>query len=179
MAAMALLLEPDFEALFSSFEHTAWRLEVRESYYEKAELQQFATGGPDAVDLTWVQPWYALIRSHAQAGRRVERVRVVSEPHSDYTRFGLWLAEGNVAAGEDIRYLPRARAAKLRLPSEDCWLFDSRRLYVLHYDVDDTLFGAEEVTDLKRIVEAAASRDAAWHYAIPRAQYAAAHGLVG
>ena len=34
------------------------------------------------------------------------RVRVVSEPHDDYTRFLLDLARINVAAGEDIRYLP-------------------------------------------------------------------------
>lgn len=179
MTAMALLRGPDFETLFTSFNHTAWRLEVRESYYEKTELQQFVTSGPDAVDLRWLQPWYALIRSHAQARRRVERVRVVSEPHSDYTRFGLWLAGGNVAAGEDVRYLPRARATELRLPNEDFWLFDSRRLYVLHYDSKDDLLGAEEVTDLRRIVDAAASRDVAWHHATPWAQYAETHGLVG
>lgn len=176
----ALLAGDDFEALFSQFAHTAFRLEVRESYagmpYEVEPLRQFLNGvGP--VDLEWTKGYRALVAEHAAAGRRVTRVRIVSEPWSDYTRFGVWLAAGTIAAGEDIRYLPRAHPAVGDLPNHDYWLFDSHRLYVLHFTEDDNLIGAEPVTDLARIVAANAARDAAWHYAEQRDQYAERHGL--
>jgi hypothetical protein len=167
-----------FEELFTNFQHTAWRLEVRESYYERDALAQFLEHGPAAVNLAFMEDWWALIRSHAAAGRRVERARVVSEPHSDYTRFGLWLAERTVAAGEDIRYLSRPLAHQLGLPEEDYWLFDSKRLFIVHYDTQDNLLGAEPITDPQVIVSANAWRDAAWHYAVPRSDYASRHGLV-
>jgi len=47
------------------------------------------------------------------------------------------VAQHNVAAGEDIRYLDRDRAEDL--PGHDYWLFDSSRLYRLHFDEDDDL----------------------------------------
>ena len=54
----------------------------------------------------------------------MERVRVVSEPHSDYTRFGIDLARRlNVPAGEDIRYLPRVGRGSWACPAKTsgCW----------------------------------------------------------
>jgi hypothetical protein len=175
-----LLSGDDFEALFTRFAHTAFRLEVRESYagmtYEVEPLRQFLTG-EDPVDLEWTKGYRALVAEHAAAGRRITRVRVVSEPWSDYTRFGVWLAAGTNAAGEDIRYLSRAHPAVKALPDVDFWLFDSTRLYVLHFTTANDLIGAEPVTDPARIVAANAARDAAWHYAETRDAYAERHGL--
>lgn len=56
--------------------------------------------------LQWHEPWLALIRDTTATGRLVQRVRVVSVPHGDYTRWGLSVAALNIAAGEDIRWLP-------------------------------------------------------------------------
>lgn len=176
----ALLAGDEFEALFTQFAHTAFRLEVRESYagmpYEAEPLRQFLDG-VDPVDLEWTKGYRALVAEHAAAGRRITRVRIVSEPWSDYTRFGVWLAAGTNAAGEDIRYLPRTHPVVSELPREDFWLFDSCRPYVLHFTDDDNLTGAEPVTDPARIVAANAARDAAWHYAEQRDRYAERHGL--
>ncbi len=175
-----LLSGDDFEGLFTSFEHTAWRLEVRESYagmpYEVVPVRQFLAGEP--VDLEWTKGWRATVAAHVAAGRRIERVRVVSEPWSDYTRYGVWLAAGNNDAGEDIRYLPRPEAARLSLSDRDFWLFDSSRLYVLRFTDDDNLIGAQPITVPAAIVAANATRDAAWHHAIRRDDYAASHGHV-
>lgn len=176
----ALLAGDDFEALFSQFAHTAFRLEVRESYagmpYEVEPLRQFLAGEP-SVDLDWTTGYRNLVSEHATAGRRITRVRIVSEPWSDYTRFGVWLAAGTIAAGEDIRYLPRSHHAITELPDYDYWLFDSSRLYVLHFTPEDNLIGAEPVTDATQIVTANAARDAAWHFAETRDKYAERHGL--
>lgn len=176
---MTLLTGEDFEQLFATFEHTAFRLEVRERYngidYEVEPLRQFLAGQP--VDLAFAQAWFDLMRSHRAAGRRIERVRVVSRPHSDYTRYALWLCQYNTEAGEDIRYLDRAHAGGL--PNEDYWLLDSSRLYVLRFDDDDNLLGAEQIEDAASVVvQHCFWRDAAWHYAIPYPQYFEATGAV-
>jgi len=162
-----LLIGEDLRRLFHAFEHTAFRLEVREGYYEKEQLRQFLAGEP--VDLEYMRTWLELMPALRAEGKRIERVRVVSQPHSDYSRYGLWLCQYNVAAGEDIRYLPRHRAPEL--PEHDFWLFDSSRLYIVRFDKTDELLGAEPVDDAATVVQHGYWRDAAWHYAVPYSQY--------
>jgi hypothetical protein len=167
---MGLLVGADLRQLFRTFEHTAFRLEVRDSYgvgYEAEPLRRFLAGEP--IDLGFLTGWLDLIGELVAEGKRVERVRVVSRPHSDYTRYGLWQARHNVAAGEDIRYLNRTDAADL--PDHDYWLFDSSRLYVMHFDEHDDLLGAEPVEDPAIVVRHGFWRDAAWHRALAYAKY--------
>jgi hypothetical protein len=172
---MTLLTGEDFFDLFRTFEHTAYRLEVRESYYEKEQLGQFLAG--EHVDLSYMDEWLALMVKQRVAGKRVERVRVVSRPFSDYTRYGLWLCQYNTLAGEDIRYLLREHAAGL--PDHDYWLLDSCRLYVVRFTDTDELLGAEPVEDSATVVRHNMWRDVAWHRAIPYRQFVEAAGIAG
>jgi hypothetical protein len=167
---MTLLIGEDLERLFTTFAHTAYRLEVRERYgvgYETVPVRQFLAGEP--VDLSYMERWLALMTALTNDGKRIERVRVVSQPFSDYTRYGLWLCDRNVKAGEDIRYLDRQRAGDL--PNHDYWLFDSSRLFLMHFDETDDLLGAELVEDPTVVVQHCLWRDAAWHYATPYVEY--------
>lgn len=167
---MTLISGEAFGDLFSSFEHTAFRLEPRDRYNSPGEhepLRRFLAGEPD--DLAWNQAWLDLMAEHAAHGRIVHRVRVVSVPLSEYSRFGLWCARFAVEAGEEIRYLDRAQAAGL--PDFDYWLFDSKRVARLHFDDDDQLLGAEIITDPAVVVELSAARDDAWHRSILRDQF--------
>lgn len=174
-----LIDEDAFDQLFESFEHTAFRLETQEQYVEDDEdesLQQFLGGDP--VDESWIEEWGTYIQSLVAAGKRFERVRVVSEPHSDYTRYGLDQSRLNVAVGEDIRYLSRAAGTELALPDEDYWLFDSRTVVAFRFGADGRIVGRELLEDPAEIVQRNYWRDVAWHYAIRREEYAAAHGVV-
>ncbi|MFF4195189.1 DUF6879 family protein [Nonomuraea sp. NPDC001831] len=169
---MTLVSGDAFGDLFRSFEHTAFRLEPRERYNSPGEhepIRKFLAGEPD--DLAWNRPWLDLMAEHAAKGKVVHRVRVVSVPLSDYSRFGLWCAQFAIQAGEDIRYLDRAQAAGL--PELDYWLFDSKWAARLKFDEDDVLLGAEIVTDPALVVELAAARDDAWHRAVTREQFLA------
>jgi hypothetical protein len=86
-------------ALFRDFERDAFHLEVQDSYHtpdEPGPFDLFLTGQHDGFD--WFQPWLDLVSGVTQAGRVVRRARVVSVPHRDYTRWGLTVAEHNVAA---------------------------------------------------------------------------------
>jgi hypothetical protein len=168
-----LLTGEDFRRLCETFEHAAFRLETRDRYVDDEErepLRRFLAAEPP--DDTWFMDWHEVVEQLVGEGRRMERVRVVSEPHSDYTRFGIDLARRlNVPAGEDIRYLSRGRAGELNLPDEDFWLLDSSRALTLHFD-GDVLLGAALVTDPAEVVKRGFWRDAAWHYAVPAHEYA-------
>ncbi|MGI5127542.1 DUF6879 family protein [Pseudonocardia sp. CA-107938] len=151
---------------FDEFEHTAFRLEVRDRYNEpeeQADFQRFLAGEP--VRLDWRQDWLTMIRNGVRAGKTFRRVRVVSEPLTDYSRFGVMFAGQSNAAGDDIRYLGRGEAEALGLPNHDYWLFDSHILVKLHFGDDDLLLDGEVVTDPKEIVDANRWRDIAWHHA--------------
>lgn len=165
----------EFGNLFTIFSESAFRLESRDSYYEQDELNIWLKDGPAGLPDGMWQGWYDLMQEHAAAGRSVRRVRVVSEPHTDYTRFGLWIGGRNVRAGEEIRYLERGRAEALGIPPVDYWIFDSNRVDYVLFDDDSAgeLLGAEEVTDPAEVARAQKWLDEAWEIATPRDEYAA------
>lgn len=113
-----------------------------------------------------------MIRAATSAGKRFARVRVVSVPLTDYSRFGIWCAQFTNGAGEDIRYLTRDVADVEGLPKHDYWLFDSRLLVRMHFDDKDSFLGAEIIEDPAEIVKANYWRDAAWHRAVRRDDFA-------
>ena len=98
------------------------------------------------------------------------RVRVVTVPLTDYSRFGVFCSEHTNAAGEDIRYLRRDDAAGL--PPYDYWLFDSRKLVRMHFDDGENFLGGELIEDPAVIVAHNYWRDAAWHLAARRDDFA-------
>ncbi|WP_328916037.1 MULTISPECIES: DUF6879 family protein [unclassified Streptomyces] len=162
---------PEFGRLFHSFEHTAFRLETRDHYRsanESEALRQFVAGEP--VDMGWFQNWLTMIRGATAEGRRFSRVRVVTVPLTDYSRFGVFCSAHTNAAGEDIRYLARHDA--VGLPDYDYWLFDSAKLVRMHFDDDENFLGGELVDDPAAIVAHNHWRDAAWHRAVRRDDFA-------
>ncbi|MGV9970542.1 DUF6879 family protein [Nocardia beijingensis] len=120
-----MLLVPDegFPDLLRACKREAFHLEVLDTYAEPNEhepLRRFLADEPD--DYAWFQPWTELIQETTSRGVAVTRVRIVTEPHTDYTRFALAVAALNARAGEDIRYLPRHHAGEV--PPDDYWLLD-------------------------------------------------------
>ena len=119
--------------------------------------------------------WHALVRAHVARGVQFRRARVVSEPLAPFIRFEHFITAGtNVAAGEDVRWLPRRLASDLCLPGNDFWLFDDR-LVRFH------LFSGEgEIVEDVITSDAAVARmcadafEATWERAIPHAQYQSA-----
>jgi hypothetical protein len=119
-----------------------------------------------------MQSWLDMPKAATAKGKRFARVRVVTLPLTDYSRFGVWCAQVTGAAGEDIRYLARDRAEAAGLPDQDYWLFDSNKLLRMHFDEADRFLGGELVEDSHEIVQANYWRDAAWHKALRRDDFA-------
>ncbi|MFE2703525.1 DUF6879 family protein [Streptomyces mirabilis] len=152
--------------LFREFRHTAWRLETRHGYASDRNSPKWASflAGEDIA----AEPdnaWRKNVRTQTAQGKRFERVRLVDEPPTQGQEFLLASGLGNVAAGEDIRNLPRAEAQRLRLPDFDFWLFDSKTLVRFEFDDEDTTLGVYVTEDPTEVLAACQARDAAWHYA--------------
>ena len=60
----------------------------------------------------------------------MRRARIISEPVTPYIRFEYDVTDSmNIAAGEQVRWLPRRRASDLALPGNDFWVFDDRLVH--------------------------------------------------
>lgn len=170
------ITDEQFDRLFGDgFQHTAWRLESRACYASdlvSPGYQRWAAGEDPQADAG--RPWCQNIRAQVAAGKRIERVRIADEPITDGQAYLLAVGWANIEAGEDIRHLPRKVARSLDLPDRDFWLFDSRIVLNMHFDQADNYLGAELTEDPADVASACQIRDAAWHYAVAREEFARA-----
>jgi hypothetical protein len=138
---------PDLAWWLQHFERSAFRLEGLPAYsmpQETAMLAAFRRG--EAVVLPADHPWITRVREKCGAGRKMERVRLVSSPPTDYERFELSLYPHSRAAGENIRVVERGSVEV----AEDFWLFDDAVAVVLRYDAGGRFLGADVTSDVVR-----------------------------
>ncbi|MCK2258294.1 DUF6879 family protein [Crossiella sp. S99.1] len=123
-------------ALFENFRRSAWRLEAQATYTmpsEQPTLARFLAGEPQPDGHN--SDWHDDIRRWASQGKTISRVRVVSQPLTDYQRYQLaWGIPGNVNAGEDVRILDRSAHTDVVVPHQDFWLFDDQTVLLLNFD---------------------------------------------
>ena len=107
------MAEPLAYSLFRAASTSAWHMELRDSY---------TPADPDWLDWQagkrfdpaerW-SDWSDLVRATVARGVGVRRVRIVSEPVTDYIRFEYDVtAAHNIAAGEQVRWLPRLKSVR-------------------------------------------------------------------
>jgi hypothetical protein len=169
------LTEAEFNAALAAFKHTAFRLELQPAYREPAEqdtVAKFLAGEPERpTEVASLRAWFDQVAEQTKLGKRVERVRVHDAPPTDYQRWERWIDSWNIAAGEIIRYVIRARAHEIGLlpaaGDRDWWLLDSNRLIVMEFDEVGHRIHNELVTDPAVVVQACAWRDLAVHYSAP------------
>ena len=148
-----------------NFEQSAFRLETLPEYNVPQEtdmLAQFKDG--EEVRMPDDHPWLERVRQHTEAGRVMRRVRVVSDPLTDYLRFELSMYHQTVAAGEDIRVCSSAEISEFG----DWWLFDDQVVIILNYDETGHFLGTKQATD---VVTYCRRRDQALEHSIPFADY--------
>ncbi|MFC0438739.1 DUF6879 family protein [Kutzneria buriramensis] len=157
-----------FQALVTGFERSAWRLEIQGWYDEPDEgelVAQWLADGDPAPTLTWFADWPAWIAEQGRAGKRFERVRVLTDPLTDYLRWQLdVITEPAIAAGEDIRVLPAAAAADLELGGQDFYILDDRQVAVLDFDGGQVI-GARLLDSAADMATFRAIRATAWDHA--------------
>jgi|GEM_PF-1080065 len=118
--------------LFTSFQFSAFRLEGQATYVveEEAEalkLHQNTGQLPEEFGTEWVE----FVRNQRRLGKKIQRLRLLSDVLSEYERFELKAYTG-MNSGEGIRFTKRSNQ-----PYEyDFWLFDDRWLARMEYGDD-------------------------------------------
>jgi hypothetical protein len=165
---------PDLAELFDACARSAFHLEMRDGYaLDDPMLIAWRAGHRDdpANRASWWRPWLDLVQTATHRGVHVGRARIISEPVSEYIRFEYDVTFTNVAAGEEVRWLPRRLATGLALPGNDFWLFDDEVLIVNHFSGDGDKVDAELVTDAPTIKLCATAFQAVWERATPHANF--------
>jgi hypothetical protein len=138
---------------------------------EDEPFGRWLRGEPD--EYAWHQDWLKFLRQATAAGVMVQRVRLASNPHTDYTRWGLDVSPLNIEAGEDIRYLPRRLTDDITLPDEDYWLLDDDTLILSVFSAGGRTGGFAREPSPELLKQCLVVRDQVWDRAIPYAQYVA------
>src|SRR6266536_1788241 len=146
------------DSLIAGLSREALHLEMRDLYAaaDHGRFRTWLAGEPrdPAAEEEWWRPWREMMRGHREAGRTLRRLRVVSEPVTEYIRFEWRDADELVKAGEDVRWLPRQRASALFLPGNDLWSFDAETVVFTHLSGDGTIQGYELSRDPAQPVHA-------------------------
>ena len=162
----------EFSALFERFERSAFRVEARDRYdvdHERDAFAAFRDGRNLRPRTAANDPWLTLVAAHTAAGRLIERVRIVSEPLTEYTRFELAAYSDNIAAGEKIGIIPRAALtdADQGWASEDFWILDEKLVVLLSYDDTGRFLGAQQPKDIRSYLRSSSERSASRSTSMP------------
>lgn len=161
---------PPFSDLIAATTRSAVHLELRDTYTpDDPRFTGWLAGKPVPVPAS--PEWSALVRASTARGVSFRRARIVSEPLSNYIRFEHVITESNIAAGEQVRWLPRRLARGLSVPVNDFWVFDARLVRFGYFAGDGTYLDDEITDDLEIVRTCAEAFEAVWELAIPHADY--------
>ena len=169
---LRLITGEERDEFFTSFRVAALHLEMRDSYgtqVEKPHLRKWEQGEPD--DIEWLKPWFDTVRSGTQSGKTFRRLRIISEPMTDYMRWVHMDAHLFVEAGEDIRWLSRRLVSAIALPGNDFWLFDSATVVFSVFAGNGDVVERQLYTDAAVVQLCQSAFDAAWEFAVPHSEY--------
>ncbi|MFF7360708.1 DUF6879 family protein [Streptomyces sp. NPDC008125] len=166
----------DFSDLVRSVRESAVHLEMRDTYGVENEIDGFAAWRRghrlSAEDpASWWRPWLDLVQEVTARGVVIRRARIVSEPVSEYIAFEHSGTFTNVAAGEQIRWLPRRSASDLALPGNDFWLFDGRLVQFNIFDGVGRWVHTDQTEDPAVAELCASAFEAVWERAVPHEKY--------
>lgn len=145
-------MTPDeFNAAFDEFQVSAFRLECLQTYAvsaEDARLRAFREGLPRPERSVRTNPWLQRIAATTIAGKSWSRVRLVSRPLTEYTRYEMIGFVESQAVGEQIRIVDLNAHPDLRDLGPDFWLFDAEFAIIMRYDEAGTVLGYERTTEV-------------------------------
>jgi hypothetical protein len=162
-----------FGDLVAGARHSAVHLELRDTYYSNPRLDAWLKG--EHVDWSdrsvWWRPFHDQIAEAVARGVRVRRARVVSEPVTEYIRWEHYVTYANVAAGEEVRWLPRRRTADLLMPGCDFWIFDNKTIQIHDFAGNGDFPSHEHYDDPGLVRLNASAFEWVWERAIPHERY--------
>lgn len=173
---MEQIAEAHRDTYLAAYRHEAVHLEMRDIYSTDIEKDRFARWrGHESLDpdeeVEWWRPWLALMKDNTGKGKTLRRLRIVSEPVTDYIRFEWLDAAMLVRAGEDVRWLPRRNTSALLLPGNDFWMFDGETVVFTNFSGNGLVLDHWLTTDPDIVGRCRSAFESAWALAIPHSQY--------
>ncbi len=166
--------EPATYELLRSAERSAMHLEMRDGYTpDDPDWLDWQAGNrfDPATREGWSR-WFDVVAATVARGVAIRRARIVSEPVTAYIRFEYDVTAGlNLAAGEQVRWLPRQQAPGLLVPVSDFWVFDERVVVWNHFAGDGSWVTEERCEDPAVAKICASSFEAVWERAISHGGY--------
>ncbi|MGW5188946.1 DUF6879 family protein [Kribbella sp. NPDC004138] len=164
--------EPSFDELLASSTRDVLKLELRDQYMlDDPAFAAWKAGDLDQAVREYAG-WTEIASSATARGVALKRVRVVSEPVSEYIAFEHAVTSRvNVVAGEAIRWVPRARMSAIALPGNDVWIFDKATLQFGLFGGNGRFVGNEVSTDPDAVKLCLSAFEAAWELGIDHEQY--------
>lgn len=165
---MRYWVEPgdEFFRLCTEYRSSSWRWECQGEYHEPGEREPMQLWREGRPDLSFMDGWVNLIRRLRDEGKIFNRVRMVTEPPTEYLRWMFSFTHVNTDAGEDIRWIGETQARELGMPEYDFYIFDDERVAILHFDRNG-VSGAEVTDDATVLAEHQRWRDLVWSLATP------------
>lgn len=166
--------EPTFAELIRRCTASAVHLEVHEQHLTSAPDYQ-AWLAARSLPADSAGPYRAYMEAVAAAAGRgvlVRRARIVSEPVSDYVRWEHALTGPvNIAAGEQVRWLPRQLASLLLIPGNPYWVLDGHLVRFSLFDGNGEWSG-NQCSDHPEVIAACwEAFEAVGDRAVPYADY--------
>jgi hypothetical protein len=168
---MAATIE-EFAAFFVRAQRSAVHLEMRDGYMPSDPAFIAWKAGTPLEDREIVRIWHDLIGKAVARGVVVRRARIISEPVTDYIAWEHSVtASTNIAAGEQVRWLPRRQASDLALPGNDFWLLDDDVVMWNHFTGDGESAGKEVTEDPAAAKLCSSAFEAVWERGIDHERY--------
>ena len=164
--------EPSFADLLASSTRAALKLEFRDQYMTDDPAYLAWRVGNVEQAVREYAGWTETASATTARGVEIRRVRIVSEPVSDYIAFEHAVTSGvNIVAGEQIRWVPRSRVSAIALPGNDVWVFDETTLQFGLFAGDGQFVGNEVSTDPDAVRLCLSAFEAAWERGIDHQHY--------
>lgn len=125
--------------LFDAFKDTAFRLEGLPVYNVPEEAVDFNKFKNGTFLSQEDNGWHGFLEQSKSQGKKIQRLRLLSQNLTDYEKFELRAYEKSLILGEEIRttYNPE----HLRNYEYDFWLFDNTWIARMNYDNDGKFIG--------------------------------------
>lgn len=156
----------------------AFRVEFLSAYTVGSDGSDYQRWLDGEAEPTWERKNEVLrtIGEEAEAGLVTERVKVITDPRTDYDRYACeWGYAFNGPAGEEIRVWDLADHALPELPiTHDFWLLDENKVLRMHYDEMGRFEGAS-IPKRSALSDYSRTRELLWGGAQPFHTWYPAH----
>ena len=129
----------DINNLFETFEHSAFRLEGLPAYSIPSEQPRIKTFLQTGIVPKEQSDWMKIVSRNVAQGKKMERLRLLSEHLTNYERYEL-VAYSGPRVGEQIRTALRKDHEKYQ---QDFWFFDSKWVAWMKYDDNGKFINSE------------------------------------